>query len=236
MDAMKLYVVPGSHSSMAGRLMLEHKRLDYRRIDLLPAIHKPLLRALRFAATTVPALRIGERRLQGTLTISRALEELRPEPPLFPTDEAANAAVQDAERWGEAVLQPVPRRLSWWAFAQKRSSLRSFADGADLHVPLGLAIRTAAPIVAVERRINGASDDAVRADMAALPAMLDQVEQLLDAGTPAWDLCPARRSQLPGARPAGRPKRVARSRRSLEHEPVVIQQLPLEADLVRADA
>ena len=175
--------MPGSHSSMAGRLMLEHKHIEYRRIDLLPAIHKPLLRVLRFADTTVPALAIGERRLQGTLTISRALEELRPEPPLFPADEAANAAVQEAERWGEAVLQPLPRRLSWWAFARDRGGLRSFAAGANLHVPLGLAIRTAAPIVVVERRINGASDDAVRVDMAALPAMLDHVEGLLDAGT-----------------------------------------------------
>ncbi len=168
---------------MAGRLMLEHKQLEYRRIDLLPAIHKPLLRVLRFSDTTVPALRIGERRLQGTLTISRALEEWRPEPPLFPADEAANAAVQAAERWGEAVLQPLPRRLSWWAFGRNRAGLRSFAAGAKLHVPLGLAIRAGGPIIAAERRINGASDEAVQADLAALPALLDHVQELLDAGT-----------------------------------------------------
>ena len=179
---MTLYVVPGSHPSMAARLMLEHKGIDYRRVDLLPAIHKPLLRILRFADTTVPALRLGQRRLQSTLTISRALERLRPEPPLFPASEAIHAAVEDAERWGEAVLQPVPRRLSWWAFARDRASLRSFAAGASLHVPLGLAIRTAAPIIAAERRINAASDDAVRADLATLPAMLDRVEELLEAG------------------------------------------------------
>ncbi len=178
-----LYVVPGSHPSMAGRLMLERKQLEYRRIDLLPAIHKPLLRALGFPGTTVPALRIDGRRIQSTLKISRALEELRPGfAPLFPSDPAARAEVEEAEAWGEAVLQPVPRRLSWWALARDRSGLRSFAEGARLHVPLGLAIRTAAPIIAVERRINSATDAQVQADMAALAGLLDHVDGLLESG------------------------------------------------------
>ncbi len=177
-----LFVVPGSHPSMAARLMLERKQIHHRRVDLLPAIHKPLLLALGFKSTTVPALRIDGRRLQSTLTISRALEELRPEPALFPSDPRRRAAVEEAEAWGEAVLQPLPRRLSWWALARDRSALRSFAEGARLHVPLGLAIRTAAPIIAVERRINAATDDRVRADMAALPGLLDHIDELLASG------------------------------------------------------
>lgn len=178
-----LYVVPGSHPSLAGRLMLERKQLEYRRIDLLPAIHKPLLRALGFPGTTVPALRIDGRRIQSTLKISRALEELRPGfAPLFPSDPAARAEVEEAEAWGEAVLQPVPRRLSWWALARDRSGLRSFAEGARLHVPLGLAIRTAAPIIAVERRINSATDAQVQADMAALAGLLDHARRAARVG------------------------------------------------------
>jgi glutathione S-transferase len=177
-----IYVVPGSHPSMAGRLMLERKQLDYRRVDLLPAIHKPALRVLGFRGTTVPALRIDGRRIQGTLTISRALDELRPDPPLFPSDPDRRARVEEAEAWGEAVLQPVPRRLSWWALARDRPSLRSFAEGARLHVPLGLAIRTSAPIIAIERRLNTATDAQVKADIAALPGLLDHVDELLGGG------------------------------------------------------
>ena len=52
----KLYVVPGSHPSMTGRLMLEHKGIAYRRVDLIPALHKPILRALGFPSNTVPAV------------------------------------------------------------------------------------------------------------------------------------------------------------------------------------
>jgi glutathione S-transferase len=178
-----LYVVPGSHPSMAGRLMLEHKHIEYRRIDLLPAIHKPLLRLLGFAYTTVPALRIDGRRLQNSTVISRALEQLRPDPPLFPIEPSRRARVEQAERWGELALQPIPRRLSWWALDHDRGALRSFADGSHLRVPLGLAIRMAAPIIAIERRITGATEAAVRADVAALPAILHRVEELIAAGT-----------------------------------------------------
>jgi glutathione S-transferase len=183
MTGATLYVVPGSHPSMAARLMLEHKRIEYRRVDLMPGIHKPLLRVLGFRDTTVPALRVDSRRIQRTLNISRTLEQLRPEPPLFPAVDLQRTAVEEAELWGEEVLQPVPRRLSWWAFSRDRSDLRSFAEGFRLGVPLGLAVRTAAPIVAVERWINNASDDAVRADLAALPGLLDYVDTLLEVGT-----------------------------------------------------
>jgi glutathione S-transferase len=183
MTSATLYVVPGSHSSMTGQLMLAHKRIEYRRIDLLPAIHKPVLRLLGFSSGTVPALRIDGRRLQNTIVISRALEQIRPLPPLFPSDQPVRRAVEEAERWGEAVLQPVPRRLCWWAFARDRSGIRSFAEDARLVVPLDLAIRTAAPIIAAERRINAATDDAVRADLLSLPPLLDHVDELLAART-----------------------------------------------------
>jgi glutathione S-transferase len=179
-----LFVVPGSHPSMAGRLMLEHKGIPYRRVDLIPALHKPILRALRFPGTTVPALRIDGRRIQSTLTISRVLDQLQPDPPLFPADQARRAEVEEAERWGEEVLQPVPRRLSWCALGldRSRSGLRTFAEGARLHVPTGLAVRTAAPIIWAEVKINKASDAAVEADLAALPAMLDRVDAWLESG------------------------------------------------------
>jgi glutathione S-transferase len=162
--------------------MLEHKGIAYHRADLIPALHKPILRALGFGDTTVPALRMNGRRLQHTLEISRALDDLQPDPPLFPSDPAARAAVQEAERWGEETLQPVPRRLTWWALRRDRSPMRSMAQGARLHVPLGLAIKTAQPIVWIEARINRAGDTAIEADLAALPAMLDHVDALIEDG------------------------------------------------------
>src|SRR2546423_7097214 len=118
--------------------MLEHKGIQYKRVDLISAVHKPLLRTLGFAGATVPALRIDGRRIQGTRVISRALDELRPSPPLFPADPGRRAAVEEAERWGDEVLQPVPRRLAWWAMKRDRSGVKSFLDGATLGIAVAL--------------------------------------------------------------------------------------------------
>jgi glutathione S-transferase len=185
--ATKLYVMPGSHPSRTGRLMLEHKGIDYKRVDLIAALHRPLLKARGFTASTVPALRIDGRRIQGTRNISRTLDEIDPEPPLFPTDPARRAAVEEAERWGDEVLQPVPRRLTWWAMKRDRSGARSFLEGARLGIPVGLAARTARPIIWMSARLNKADDEAVRDDLAALPGMLDKVDEWIAEGVLGGD-------------------------------------------------
>ena len=178
----RLYVIPGSQPSMTARLMLGHKGVDYRRVDLISALHKPILRALRFPHATVPALRLDGRRVQGTRDISRALDELRPEPPLFPADARARADVEEAERWGDEVLQPVARRLSWWALKRDRSGVRSFLEGARLGLPVGLAARTALPLIWLSARLNRADDAAAHADLSGLNGMLDRVDELIAAG------------------------------------------------------
>jgi glutathione S-transferase len=178
----KLYVVPGSNSSMSARLALEHKGLHYERVDLIPTVHMVFLRLAGFRARTVPALRIDGRRVQGSLAVARALEQLRPAPPLFPADPERRRRVEEAERWGEAVLQPMPRRLAWWAIKRERKALRSFAEGAELQVPIGLAIRAAGPIIRVEIHTHGATDETVRADLRALPETLSRIDAWTEGG------------------------------------------------------
>ena len=69
-----LFGVPASHPSLAAELMLRHKRISYRRIDLVSAAHRLLVPALGFPGRTVPALRLGAARLQGTTQIALALD------------------------------------------------------------------------------------------------------------------------------------------------------------------
>ena len=73
-----LYVIPGSHPSMTARLMLELKGIDYKRVDLMPVISKAALKALRFPAVTVPALKLDGRRVQGSREIAQELDRLGP--------------------------------------------------------------------------------------------------------------------------------------------------------------
>jgi glutathione S-transferase len=162
--------------------MLEHKGIDYKRVDLIAALHKPLVRARGFDAATVPALKIDGRRVQGTREISHALDEIHPQPPLFPADPGRRAAVEEAERWGDEVLQPVVRRLTWWGVKRDRSGAKGFLEGAKLGIPVGLAARTARPIIWMSARLNKADDEAVQGDLATLPGMLDKVDGWIAEG------------------------------------------------------
>ena len=110
----KLYSIVVSHPARAAGLMLRYKGIEHEIVDIPPGSQRALMRLHGFAGGTVPGLKIDGRKVQGSLEISRALEELQPEPHLFPTDPQQRVAVEEAERWGEAVLQPPPRNLFRW--------------------------------------------------------------------------------------------------------------------------
>ena len=77
----------------------------------MPGLHPVLVRFAGFEGFTVPALEVDGRKVQGSRPIARFLDEIAPEPPLFPREPGRARRVEEAERWGEQVLQPVPRRL-----------------------------------------------------------------------------------------------------------------------------
>jgi glutathione S-transferase len=110
-DKAKLYVILGSHACRAGKLMLEHKRIPYRTVTL-PTGMQRLLRLWRFPHRTVPALVIDGRRVQTNIAIARALDELKPEPPLFPADATQRQRVHEAEYWADDVFQMAARRMA----------------------------------------------------------------------------------------------------------------------------
>ena len=178
----RLYVIPGSHPSVAVQLMLEHKGIPYKRTDLMPVVSKGVLRALGFPGKTVPALKIEGDKIQGSRPIARELERLRPEPPLFPADPEQRAAVEEAERFGDEELQHPIRQLLWWGFKQDRYPMASYSEGAKLGVPINLAVKTGAPLVALSARFNGADDASARDALAKLPGLLDKVDAWVEAG------------------------------------------------------
>jgi glutathione S-transferase len=175
-------VIPASHPSIAVELMLKHKGIAYKRTDLLPVISKLALRAVGFPGNTVPAMKIDGRKVQGSRELARELERLQPEPPLFPADAERRAAVEEAERFGDEELQHPVRQVLWWTIKRDRSSLRSYSEGARLGVPIGLAVKTAAPIVALSARFNEASDENTRRALAALPQLIQKVDDWIAAG------------------------------------------------------
>jgi glutathione S-transferase len=182
-----LFAVPASHPSLAAELMLRRKGVDYRRVDLVSVAHRGIVRGLGFPRGTVPALRLDGARIQGTRTIALALDSLRPDPPLFPGDPARRQAVEEAESWGDEAYQPVVRRILWAAVQRDRSTIASYLEGARLGIPTTVAARTAPPIISAAVRLNRATDEAVRRDLAQLPALLDHIDALLRDGTLGGD-------------------------------------------------
>jgi glutathione S-transferase len=172
--------VPGSHPTRAAELMLRHKGVAYRRIDLANGSQKFLLPLLRFRSATVPVLRLDGRRISGTMRIARALDALYPDRPLFP--EADRTTIEGAEAWADAALQDGIRQLARWVAVRDAESMASYLDGARLGVPPELVKRTLPalrPVVNTQMRVT---DETARACALALPGQLDRVDALLAEG------------------------------------------------------
>jgi glutathione S-transferase len=179
--AIRLYGLNVSHPSVAAHLMLERKQIDHRVLNIQPGFHPLVVRLAGFPANTVPALKIDGRRVQGSLAISRALDELQPMPPLFPADTAARRAVEEAEAWGEGVLQPVPRRMYRWGLTRNRELRRRLLEVSGMPAP-GLTAALNGPLARAFAAAIGADDDQVRRDVGELPAQLDHVDTLIADG------------------------------------------------------
>jgi glutathione S-transferase len=170
-----------SHPARAGLLMLRHKGVEARLIDIPPGAQQIAMRAYGFRGGTVPGMKIDGRRVQGSAQISRALEEAVPDPPLFPADPERRAAVEEAERWGDDVFQPVPRRIFRWSVVSNGAVRQRFVADAGLPVP-PLTSRLLLPPAYFYMRLEGGGEEAARADTAALPRHLDHVDELIASG------------------------------------------------------
>lgn len=179
--AARLYSMEVSHPGHAVRLMLEHKGIDHRVTTLPPGTQPAVVRLAGFRRYTVPALKLDGKRLQHSLEISRELERMKPEPPLFPADPQLREAVEEAERWGEAELQPVSRRIIRWALTEQREAREWLARTGGLPLP-ALQARTSLPITRRFAKVSGATAERVRQDLAELPGKLDHVDALIADG------------------------------------------------------
>jgi glutathione S-transferase len=65
--------------------------------------------------------------------------------------------------------------------------MTTYGEGARLGVPLGLAVKTGGPIVAIAARYNDASDERVREDLATLPSDLDRIDAWIGDGVLSGD-------------------------------------------------
>ena len=161
--------------------MLDMKGIDYRSVHVMPGNQRIHLRLAGFRGGTVPALKIDGRRIQGSCSIARELDALKPEPRLYPADADGRRKVEEAERWADEEFQSVPRRIFRYAL-MKDVHLREWLGSLDGSVPApSIAARVTAPVSRYYAWVVGADEDQARRDVASLPRTLDQVDEYFEA-------------------------------------------------------
>jgi len=158
---------------------LQLKEIPYDRVDLVPVVSW-LPQKLMFGRRTAPGIRIGRHsRVVGSRLIMRALDSLVPEPRLYPHDPEARALVEEAEEWGDTVLQDEVRPISLLGIAARPESAASFLEAASIPLPTSLAAPTTGPLFRAEVRLLGFTPARVQEMLDALPSRLDHVDVLI---------------------------------------------------------
>lgn len=200
----KLYVIPGSHACRSAMLMLEHKRVPYRRVDIVTLLHPLLTRLHGFDAGgqtrtaggrrtlglrlgdrmgTVPALAAGTERISTNHAIARFLDERHPQPPLFPADPAQRSRVEEAERWANETLQMAARRILGTAMLRDLASVnRSAADGRLGYLLYKRALTRRLILPKLVHDVFAARPSAEGELLAELTAMLDRIDAWIADG------------------------------------------------------
>jgi glutathione S-transferase len=176
----KLYGTPPSPPSHSARLMLERKGLDHQMIWLLPGMWPALLRTRGFRGGTVPAMKIDGRRVQGSVLISRALEETKPEPALFPSDPERRSRVEEAELWGDQVLQDVPRRIVRWLSVHRPETKVMIAKDVGIPFPRFAAWINTPAARHLASKVD--ADGQIQRAIAQVPDVLGHVDELIAEG------------------------------------------------------
>jgi glutathione S-transferase len=109
-----LWHIELSHYNEKARWALDYKQIPHERRVPMPGLHGA--RALwltRGAQRRLPVLGLDGRNIGDSTAIIAALEEYRPEPPLYPADPAERARALELEDWFDEHLAP-PLRLFVW--------------------------------------------------------------------------------------------------------------------------
>jgi glutathione S-transferase len=173
-----LHVLRPSHPCMAVETALHRKGLRYEKVALVPGEHvEEMQRIYGEGRSTVPGLLVDGTPVHGSRPIMAMLEQLEPNPPLFP--EAIAEEVREAERWGDVELQDLGRRLTWGALHFRPEALGTFGGGDPLDGP---GTDHAIGYVRSSWRYHGITAELLAADLAGLPAKLDHVDELAEQG------------------------------------------------------
>jgi glutathione S-transferase len=181
--AITLHVLPPSPPCRTVEAALQLKGLPYEKVDLVPGPHVGQMAEIYGAErTTVPGMLVDGEPVHTSVSILERLEEIQPEPSLYPAPIAE--AVHEAERWGDAELQDLARHLPWGALYFRPESLGTFGGAGQLDAA---GTDYAIKVIRGTWKYHGLTAQILFDDLQALPAMLDRIDALAADGTIGTD-------------------------------------------------
>jgi len=173
-----LHVVPFSHPCLAVSAALDRFGWEYEKVELASGRHNEEVEGVYGEGNkTVPGLLVDGDPVHGTTAIFIRLDQLHPDAGLYP--DAVAETIREAEAGLVEELQESARVLVFGAMHFRPESMGTFAGVDQLDPPgVDFAIKT----MRATWRYLEISAERVHATLQALPAQLDAVDALLEAG------------------------------------------------------
>jgi glutathione S-transferase len=181
MPAITLHVLPPSHPCKTAIKALELKGLEFERVDLAPGAHIEVMEGI-YGSRTVPGMLVDGEPVHGSRAILARLEEMVPDPPLYPAGRAD--AVREAERWGDEELQDLGRRMPWGALHFRPEAMGTFGGAGTLD-PAGTDF--AIGFLRGSWKYHNITAARLAEDLQGLPAKLDHIDALIADGVIGGD-------------------------------------------------
>ena len=173
-----LHMLPPSHPCLTVIAALEHKGLAYERNVLVGGEHNEKIEGIYGAGKrTVPGILVGDEPVHGSVAILERLEQIAPDPPLYPEQIASE--VREAELWGDREFQDLGRRLPFGAMHFRPEAMGSFGGAGALDPP---GVDFAITYARGAWRYHGITAERLAEDLAGLPAKIDHIDALAGAG------------------------------------------------------
>jgi glutathione S-transferase len=176
-----LHVLAPSHPCRAAIKALERKGVPFETVELAFGEHVDEMTRI-YGSHTVPGMLVDGEPVHGSRAILARLEELVPDPPLYPAGK--DDAVREAERWGDEELQDLGRRMPWGALHFRPEAMGTFG-GVGMLDPAGtdFAIRT----LRAMWKYHHITAQRLYDDLQALPAKIDHIDELIADGVIGGD-------------------------------------------------
>jgi glutathione S-transferase len=173
-----LHLLPPSHPCLTVKAALSHKGLDFEEVVLQMGNQGDQIEEIYGEGRrTVPGAIIDGEPVHGSTGILRRIDELVPEPSLYPEPFADR--VREAELWADGEFQDLGRRLPWSALHFRPEAMGTFGGGEPLD-PAGTDF--AIKFVRSTWKWHGITAEGLAADLEALPAMVAEIEDFAEEG------------------------------------------------------